>query len=179
MTDARRPTFTNRAQLRPLWGRCLAPLLVLLLSSCGYHLVDMTRTVHLALSAEGPMHPDALPEVQHALADRLRGEGLRLSPDAAEAELDVVVSGAQELAALPAQDETGAFVPSAWDARLTARATLRRTAAENVELGTFESSGMEATGSTAAADDVAQASAYAAAARMLAERIVAAVLAAW
>jgi hypothetical protein len=135
--------------------------------------------VHLALAAEGPMHPDALPEVQDALSDRLRGEGLRLSADAAEAELDVVVSGAQERAAVPAQDETGAFAPSAWDAQLTARATLRRTAGGEVELGTFTASGLEATGTTAAADDVAQASAYAAAARMLAERIVAAVLAAW
>ena len=156
----------------------LAAVLLLALGApaCGYRLVPTDRTVHLALSGEGPLHPEALPAVAQALAERLRDEGLRLATGDATAELAVVVSGAGETPALPAEDETGRFEPAAWDVRLLARATLRRGDEPPAELGAFEGSGTEPTGDTAAADDRAQTSACALAARGLAARIVAALL---
>ena len=150
-----------------------------LLCSCGYRLVDTSRTIHVALAAEGAVHPEALPAVSEALAARLRDEGLRLSTGTADAELDVVLSTAAERAGLPAEDAEGSFRPSAWEAALEARATLRRAGRGELALGTFAAAGMEALGGDAPADDAAQASAYALAARTLAERIVAALLAAW
>ncbi|MBI5490971.1 MAG: hypothetical protein HY905_26805 [Deltaproteobacteria bacterium] len=147
--------------------------------SCGYYLVDNSRTIHVALSAEGAVHPEALPAVSEALSSGLRDQGLRLSSGEADAELAVVVTGSAEHAALPAEDAAGNFQPSAWETALEARATLRRADGAETDLGTFEASGLEALGHDAAADDAAQASAYALAARLLAERIVAAVLAAW
>jgi hypothetical protein len=153
--------------------------LAALCCSCGYRLVPMDRTVHLALSAEGAMHPDAVPAVDEALSARLHDEGVRLSTTAADRELDVVVLDSAEIPALPAAAENGRFEPTAWDVRLAARATLRRPGAPDVELGQFAASGLEATGTTASTDDRAQSAAFAAAAVLLAERIVAAALAAW
>jgi hypothetical protein len=153
----------------PLLLAALLPL------ACGYHLVPTDRTVHLALAGEGPLHPDALPAVQQALAERLRDEGLRLTTDAAT-ELAVVVSDAAESPALPADDGRGRFEPAAWDVRLLARAVLRCGDAPPAELGAFEGSGLEAAGTDAAGDGRAQTSAYALAARGLAARIVAALL---
>ncbi|MBI5503063.1 MAG: hypothetical protein HY907_22650 [Deltaproteobacteria bacterium] len=147
--------------------------------SCGYRLVDNSRTIHVALAGQGALHPEALPAVSEALASGLREQGVRLSSGAADAELAVVVTASVERAALPAEDERGTFRPSAWEAALEARATLRRAGGDEADLGAFESSGLEALGQDAAGDDAAQASAYALAAKLLAERIVAAVLAAW
>ena len=103
-----------------------------LLCSCGYRLVDTSRTIHVALAAEGAVHPEALPAVSEALAARLRDEGLRLSTGTADAELDVVLSTAAERAGVPAEDAEGSFRPSAWEAALEARATLRRAGAGEV-----------------------------------------------
>jgi hypothetical protein len=165
-----------RGKHRRLAPAALATALALASLACGYRLAPTDRTVHLALAAEGPLHPEALPAVEQALAERLRDEGLRLAAGEASAELSVVVSGADETPALPAEDETGRFEPAAWDVRLLARATLQRGNGPPAELGTFEASGAESTGTTAAADDRAQTSACALAARSLAARIVAALL---
>ena len=150
-----------------------------LLCSCGYRLVDTSRTVHVALSVEGAVHPEAAPAVSEALASGLREQGLRLASGTADGELEVVVTGTTERSAVPAEDAEGAFRPSAWEAALEARATLRRAGGGEADLGTFTASALEALGVDASTDDAAQASAYALAARVLAERIVAAVLAAW
>jgi hypothetical protein len=157
----------------------LALLLAPAVAACGYRLAATDRTVHVALSSEGAVHPDAVPSVAEALAARLRDEGLRLDADRAPAELDVVVEGTAEVPVFPAEDAEGRFAPSAWDARLSARAVLRRADGTTVELGTFLAAGDESSAATAAADDRAQASAYALASSVLARRIVAALLAAW
>ena len=147
--------------------------------SCGYRLAPMDRTAHLALSAQGAVHPDAVPAVHEALAFRLRDDGIRLLPGAAEREIDVVVLGTLEVPSIPTRSVEGRFEPTAWDVRLRARATLRRADGPESDLGEFEASGLEAAGATASADDRAQASSFALAAGLLAERIAAAVLAAW
>ncbi|MBN1772290.1 MAG: hypothetical protein JXB32_13560 [Deltaproteobacteria bacterium] len=167
-----------RGMHRRLGPAALAAALAFALAApgCGYRLVPTDRTVHLALSGEGPVHPEALPAVEQALSERLRDEGLRLATADASTELAVVVSGAGEAPALPAEDDTGRFEPAAWDLRLLARATLRRGDGTAEELGTFEASGAEATGTDAAAADRAHTSACALAARGLAARIVAALL---
>jgi hypothetical protein len=153
--------------------------LCLLACSCGYRLAPMDRTAHLALSAEGTVHPDAVPAVHEALSFRLRDDGVRLLPGAAEREIDVVVLGTVEVPSIPTQTSAGRFEPTAWDVRLRAHATLRRADGPESDLGDFEASGLEAAGATASADDRAQTSSFALAAGLLAERIAAAVLAAW
>lgn len=125
------------------------------------------------------MHPDAVPAVADALRSRLRDEGVRLSSGATDRELDVVVVDSAEIAGLPSEDEDGRFVPTVWDARLFARATLRRSDGPATDLGAFEAAGQERLGSEAALDDRAQSAALETAARRLAERIVAAALAVW
>ncbi len=154
-------------------------LLVVLACSCGYRLAPMDRTAHLALSSEGAVHPDAVPAVHEALCFRLRDDGIRLLPGAAEREVDVVVLGTIEVPSIPTQTDAGRFEPTAWDVRLRARATLRRADGSESELGEFTASGLEAAGATASADDRAQSASFALAATLLAERIAAAVLAAW
>jgi len=155
------------------------PLLALLAGSCGYHLAPTDRTVHVALSSEGAVHPEAMPSVAESLAARLRDEGLQLTSGEAQAEVDVVVQGTAEVPAFPMEGEDGRFAPSAWDAQLSARAVLRRANGTTTELGTFLASGVESSGTTTSADDRAQASAYALASSVLARKIVAALLAAW
>lgn|GEM_PF-2414724 len=147
--------------------------------ACGYRLAATDRTVRVALAAEGPLHPEALPAVQQALSERLRDEGLRLVAGEAAAELAVVVRHAGETPTLPAEDETGHFAPAAWDVRLTARAMLRRGSGAPEDLGVFETSAAEAAGASAAVDDRAHTSAFALAARSLAARLVAALLSRW
>lgn len=161
---------------RPCGAACVAVLALAALPACGYRLVPTDRALHLALAAEGPVHPEALPAVEQALAERLRDEGLRLAAGDAEVELAVVVWQAGETAALPAEDDTGRFVPAAWDVRLAARAALRRAGGASEDLGLFEASATEAAGGSAAADDRAHISAFALAARSLAARLVAALL---
>ena len=139
----------------------------------------MDRTAHLALSSEGAVHPDAVPAVHEALSSRLRDEGLRLLSGPAEREVDVVVMGTVEVPAIATQTSEGRFQPTAWDVRLRARATLRRADGPESDLGEFEASGLEAVGTSASSDDRAQTASYAMAAALLAERIAAAVLAAW
>jgi hypothetical protein len=151
----------------------------LIACSCGYRLAPMDRTAHLALSAEGAVHPDAVPAMHEALAASLRDDGIRLLAGAAEREIDVVVLGTVEIPSMPTRSVEGRFEPTAWDVRLRARATLRRADGPESELGEFEASGLEAAGESASADDRAQTSSFALAAALLAERITAAVLAAW
>jgi len=164
-----------RHRLRPAASAAVVAF-VAVAPACGYHLVPTDRAVHLALAAEGPLHPEALPAVGQALAERLRDEGLRLVAEDAAAELEVVVRHAGETPALPAEDETGRFAPAAWDVRLAARAALRRGGGAPEDLGDFEACAAEAAGAGAAADDRAQTSAFALAARDLAARLVAALL---
>lgn len=169
----------RRATRRPgrIAFRAAAVLLAATVTpSCGYRLAPADRTVHLALAAEGPLHPEALAAVEQALVERLREEGLRPASDEATVELSVVVSEGGESAALPADDGTGRFEPAAWSARLAARAALRRGDGVSEDLGVFEGSAAEAAGASAAEDDRAQTSAFALAARSLAARLVAALL---
>jgi hypothetical protein len=142
-------------------------------------LVPTGRTIHVALSAEGAVHPDAIPSLSEALAARLRDEGVRVTGEAGDAEVHVVLTGCREVPGVPAEAADGAFEPAAWDVRLEAHARLRRADGSTADLGAFAASGRERAAATGPADDLAQSSAFATAARSLAARIVAALLAAW
>lgn len=145
--------------------------------SCGYRLARTDRSVLLTLAAEGAVHPDAVPALHGALAARLRDEGFRIGGEGDAEELRVILVDARETAALPAGSPEAGFEPAAWDLRLRAAATLHRSDGSTVDLGSFDGAAVETAGPAAPADEGAQRAACAAAARALAERIVAAVLA--
>ena len=159
--------------------RSLAAVVGLLaLSGCGYRLAHTNRTIHVALSSEGPVHPDAIPSVQSALAERIRSEGMRVGSGEGVVEIDVVIVGSEEAPSAPTGSMESGFESSAWEVEIRARATLRRADGSTTDLGAFDASATERVGASAPEDDEAQASGYATAARSLAERIIAALISA-
>lgn len=165
--------------MHPLRLPSLLPILLgLLLPACGYRLAPADRSLRIAFVLAGPVHPDAAPALEAALARRLRAAGVRLDPDAV-AVISLALAEASETSAAPTDTPDDGFVPAAWDARLAADARLLRPDTPPVDLGRFEGSGRERSALEPAAADRAQASAYALAAEALADLLVAALLAAW
>jgi len=159
-------------------ARAIPFVAAVVLASCGYHLARTDRTVHVALSSEGTSHPDAVPALQGALAAALRDAGVRIGSDGEFEELSVVLLESSETAAMPAGTIDEGFQSTSWDVRLGASATLLLPDGTLVDLGTFEAGALEAAGPTALTDDAAQGTAVDLAARSLADRIAAAVIAA-